>query len=204
MASSVLLAVGKVDAIVDQIAAEAARIDLGPGMGAIIDAAARERIRREIDRGEEEGARIRVDGRRTKAPPGFENGNWLGPTVIDDARPDMACARTEIFGPVLTIVRVATLDEALTIDEKSQYGNATSVFTTSGAVARAVGERATSGMIGVNIGVPVPRDPFSFGGTKASRFGHGDITGHEGVEFWTQLKKITTKWALQTDATWMS
>ena len=77
------------------------------------------------------------------------------------------------------------------------------MFTSSGAVARHVADRATSGMFGINVGVPVPREPFSFGGTKASRFGAGDITGRQGVEHWTWLKKITTKWQLQSDATWM-
>ena len=99
---------------------------------------------------------------------------------------------------------VKTLDEALELEAKSPYGNATSVFTTRGAVARYVAERATTGMIGVNIGVPVPREPLRFGGTKASRFGQGDITGSGGVELWTSLKKITTKWALQPDQNWMS
>jgi malonate-semialdehyde dehydrogenase (acetylating)/methylmalonate-semialdehyde dehydrogenase len=116
----------------------------------------------------------------------------------------MECARTELFGPVLSILRVATLEEALAVEGQSAYGNATSVFTSSGAVARLVAERAQSGMIGVNVGVPVPREPFSFGGTKQSRFGHGDITGPGGVDFWTDRKKITTKWAPQSDATWMS
>ena len=106
-------------------------------------------------------------------------------------------------GSVITIVRVKTLDEALSLSERNPYGNATSVFTTNGAVARYVAERAQSGMVGVNIGVPVPREPFSFGGTKESRFGAGDITGRGGVELWTHLKKITTKWAVQPDATWM-
>jgi malonate-semialdehyde dehydrogenase (acetylating)/methylmalonate-semialdehyde dehydrogenase len=116
----------------------------------------------------------------------------------------MECAKSELFGPVLTVVRVATLEEALALESKSPYGNATSVFTTSGAVARAVAERAESGMVGVNVGVPVPREPFSFGGTKQSKFGHGDITGRPAVEFWSRLKKITTKWTLQRDASWMS
>jgi malonate-semialdehyde dehydrogenase (acetylating)/methylmalonate-semialdehyde dehydrogenase len=116
----------------------------------------------------------------------------------------MDCARTELFGPVLTVLRVPTLEEALALEGQSPYGNATSVFTTSGAVARYVAERASTGMIGVNIGVPVPREPFSFGGTKESKFGHGDITGRPAVDFWTDLKKITTKWTVQSDATWMS
>jgi malonate-semialdehyde dehydrogenase (acetylating) / methylmalonate-semialdehyde dehydrogenase len=116
----------------------------------------------------------------------------------------MDCARSELFGPVLTVVRVPNLEEALAIEAASPYGNATSVFTTSGAVARLVSERATSGMVGVNVGVPVPREPFSFGGAKSSKFGHGDITGRSAVEFWTSLKKVTTKWTLQRDASWMS
>jgi malonate-semialdehyde dehydrogenase (acetylating) / methylmalonate-semialdehyde dehydrogenase len=204
MASSVLVAVGKVDNLLEQIAAEAARVELGPGMGAIIDAAARDRLRGAIDRAEKEGGRIVVDGRRRPAPPGYEGGSWLGPTVIDHARPEMDCARTELFGPVLTVMRVPSLDEALALESASPYGNATSVFTSNGAVARYVSERASSGMIGVNVGVPVPREPFSFGGSKDSKFGHGDITGRPAVEFWSRLKKITTKWALAPDASWMS
>jgi malonate-semialdehyde dehydrogenase (acetylating)/methylmalonate-semialdehyde dehydrogenase len=204
MASSVLVAVGPVDELIAQIAAEAARIQPGRAMGAIIDATARDRIVGAIDRAEAEGAEIVVDGRRPTPPAGFEGGNWLAPTVIDRARAEMECARVELFGPVLTVVRVPTLDEALALEARSPYGNATSVFTTSGAVARAVAERADSGMVGVNVGVPVPREPFSFGGTKQSKFGHGDITGRPAVELWTRLKKITTKWTLQRDAGWMS
>jgi malonate-semialdehyde dehydrogenase (acetylating)/methylmalonate-semialdehyde dehydrogenase len=105
---------------------------------------------------------------------------------------------------VLSIVRVRTIDEALELERNSAYGNALSVFTTSGHVARYVSERATSGMIGVNVGVPVPREPFSFGGTKDSKFGSGDITGWGGVEFWSNRKKITTKWSSQSDKNWMS
>ena len=128
----------------------------------------------------------------------------MGPTVIDRALPDMDCARAELFGPVLTVIRVATLEDALSFERKNPYGNATSVFTRSGAVARTVSDEAQSGMIGVNVGVPVPREPFSFGGTKASRFGHGDITGQGGVELWTRLKKVTSKWAKAEGGSWMS
>jgi malonate-semialdehyde dehydrogenase (acetylating)/methylmalonate-semialdehyde dehydrogenase len=116
----------------------------------------------------------------------------------------MQSACEELFGPVLTIVRVKTLDEALALERSSRYGNALSIFTTSGAVARYVADRASSGMIGVNIGVPVPREPFSFGGTKESKFGTGDITGSGGVELWSNRKKITSKWGLQPDKNWMS
>ena len=204
MASSALLAVGPVDQLVGQIVERAGQVQLGEGMGALIEAAARERIVGAIDRAEAEGAKIVLDGRKTPPPAGYEGGSWLGPTVIDHARPEMECARSELFGPVLTVIRVANLEEALTIEAQSPYGNATSVFTTSGAVARLVSERATSGMIGINVGVPVPREPFSFGGSKDSKFGSGDITGRPGVDFWTRWKKVTTKWDLQPDATWMS
>jgi malonate-semialdehyde dehydrogenase (acetylating)/methylmalonate-semialdehyde dehydrogenase len=204
MASSALLAVGPVDHLVGKIVERARQLQLGAGMGAIIEGAARDRIVAAIDRAEAEGAKIVLDGRHPTPPPGYEGGTWLGPTVIDQARPEMECARAELFGPVLTVIRVPNLDEALTIEAQSPYGNATSVFTTSGAVARLVSERATSGMVGINVGVPVPREPFSFGGAKDSKFGTGDITGRPGVDFWTRWKKVTTKWDLQSDANWMS
>jgi malonate-semialdehyde dehydrogenase (acetylating)/methylmalonate-semialdehyde dehydrogenase len=204
MAVSLLIAVGDTRGLVEKIADTAARIRLGDGMGALIDRQARERIEGAIAEAERQGTIVLTDGRRAAIPEGYEGGSWIGPTVLDRARPDMACAQVELFGPVLTVVRVDTLDQALAIERAGSYGNATSVFTTSGAVARYVSERAASGMIGVNVGVPVPRDPFSFGGTRDSKLGHGDMTGPGAVAFWSDLKKITTKWALQPDATWMS
>jgi malonate-semialdehyde dehydrogenase (acetylating) / methylmalonate-semialdehyde dehydrogenase len=203
MAASLMVAVGDVDRLIDGIVERAGSIRLGLDMGALIDKAAVERIRASIEQAGADGAQVRVDGRSAPLPAGYEEGNWVAPTVIDRAEPNWDCAVRELFGPVLTIVRVKSLDEALALSERNPYGNATSVFTTNGAVARYVAERAQSGMVGVNIGVPVPREPFSFGGTKASRFGAGDITGRGGVELWTHLKKITTKWAVQPDATWM-
>lgn len=204
MAASLMLAVGHVDHIVAKIADAASSLELGPQMGAIIDKVALERIHTAIADAEKQGAKILVDGRKAAPPKGFENGCWIGPTVIDQASPSMTCAQMEIFGPVITIIRVKNLTEAMAIEAKSPFGNATSVFTTSGAVARFVSENATSGMIGINIGVPVPREPFSFGGTKDSKFGTCDITGESSLEFWSQRKKITIKWTEQSDATWMS
>ena len=207
MAASLLIAVGDVDPLIDRIVERARALRLGPDageMGAIIDRAALARLEGAVERAVADGAQLRLDGRRPAPPAAYPDGNWIGPTILDRADPSWACAKDELFGPVLTIVRVRTLDEALALDAASAYGNACSVFTTRGAVARAVAERATAGMIGINIGVPVPREPFSFGGTKTSRFGHGDITGAGGVELWTQLKKITSKWAPQSDASWMS
>jgi malonate-semialdehyde dehydrogenase (acetylating)/methylmalonate-semialdehyde dehydrogenase len=204
MAASVLVVVGTAGRLVEPIVARAARLELGRDMGALIDGAARERLVAAIAEAESDGATILLDGRKAPPPAGSEDGHWLGPTVIDGVTAEMSAARVELFGPVLSVIRVDTLDQALALERSSVYGNALSIFTTSGAVARYVAERATSGMVGVNVGVPVPRDPFSFGGTKASKFGQGDMTGPAGVELWSNLKKITTKWALASDSTWMS
>lgn len=204
MAASVLVAVGEVDRLIDEVIASASRMQLGKDMGALIDKAACQRLNQAIEKAIEAGATVRLDGRKVSAPIGYEGGNWLAPTIIDHASKDMECACIELFGPVLTIVRVKTVDEALQLERTSNYGNALSVFTSSGHVARYVADRATSGMVGINIGVPVPREPFSFGGTKNSKFGSTDITGWGGVEHWSNRKKITTKWAAQSDKNWMS
>ena len=204
MAASLMVAVGEVDELVDKIVARAGEMNLGTDMGALIDKGAVDRLNEAVDMAEKEGATVRLDGRKPTTPEGYEAGNWMAPTIIDNAKVDFDCAKRELFGPVLTIVRVDSLEEAMGMEENSNYGNAASVFTTNGAVARYVAENATAGMVGVNIGVPVPREPFSFGGTKDSRFGHGDITGRAALDLWSQNKKVTTKWQLQSDANWMS
>jgi len=112
--------------------------------------------------------------------------------------------KEEVFGPVLSILRTETLDEAISIENSSNYGNAAAVFTQSGGLARYVSDRASAGMIGVNIGVPVPREPFSFGGWNESHFGVGDITGKSSIGFWSKQKKITTKWNPESQINWMS
>lgn len=203
MAGSVLVAVGNCEQAIDAIVKKARSIELGREMGALIDGDALVRLEEAITRGAAQGAELLLDGRNPEAPAECQAGNWLAPTILDRVEADSACAREELFGPVLSIVRVKSLEEALAFEQQSPYGNATSVFTQSGAAARFVSERSTSGMIGINVGVPVPREPFSFGGTKSSRFGHGDITGAGGVEFWSQLKKVTTKWS-ESDGGWMS
>jgi malonate-semialdehyde dehydrogenase (acetylating) / methylmalonate-semialdehyde dehydrogenase len=204
MAASVLVVVGTAERFVERIVSTAQKIELGRSMGALIDHAARQRLVSAIGRAEGDGATLLLDGRTVPPPAGYEGGNWLGPTVLDRVTPEMSCAKVELFGPVLSVIHVDTLDQALALERASEYGNALSIFTGSGAVARYVCERATSGMLGVNVGVPVPRDPFSFGGTKGSKFGQGDLTGPAGVELWSNVKKITTKWAPSHDATWMS
>ena len=203
MAASAMLAVGNVDPIIDQICDEARKITPGKNLGAVISKAAKERIEGYISEAERDGAKILVDGRGATVE-GRENGTYVGPTVIDYVTPEMSVAREEIFGPVISIMRTSTLDDAIKIENENPYGNAAAVFTQSGGLARYVMEHASAGMIGVNIGVPVPREPFSFGGWNESRFGSNDITGKSSIEFWTKLKKTTTKWNPESRTNWMS
>jgi malonate-semialdehyde dehydrogenase (acetylating) / methylmalonate-semialdehyde dehydrogenase len=204
MAASVMVAVSRgVDPIVERMAEVARAMVPGKDVGPVISAASLERITRYIGEAEAAGARVLVDGRGVKVP-GKEDGYFIGPTIIDGVTPDMKLAQEEVFGPVLAIVRTGTVDEALAVENASPYGNAASVFTESGAVARYVMERASAGMVGVNVGVPVPREPFSFGGWNDSKFGVGDITGRGSIEFWTQSKKMTTKWNREAGVNWMS
>jgi malonate-semialdehyde dehydrogenase (acetylating)/methylmalonate-semialdehyde dehydrogenase len=203
MAASAMVAVGKVDHIIDAICDEARKIIPGENLGAVINKASKERIERYITDAEAQGAKILLDGRNVKVA-GKENGFYIGPTVIDSVTPDMDVAKEEIFGPVISIMHANTLDEALAIENANPYGNAASVFTQNGGAARYVINNASAGMIGVNVGVPVPREPFSFGGWNESKFGVGDITGKSSIEFWTKLKKSTTKWNPEAGVNWMS
>ena len=203
MAASAMLAVGNVDPIIAQIVEEARKVVPGKNLGAVISRAAKERIEGYITAAEHDGAKILVDGRGAVVE-GKENGTYVGATVIDHVKPGMSVATEEIFGPVISIMRTGSLDEALEIENKNPYGNAAAVFTQSGGAARYVMEHASAGMIGVNIGVPVPREPFSFGGWNESRFGSNDITGKSSIEFWTKLKKTTTKWNPEAGVNWMS
>ncbi len=203
MAASAMIAVGNVDNIIDKICEEAKKIVPGKNLGAVINKESQQRIEQYITEAEQNGAKILVDGRNTKVA-GKENGTYVGPTVIDFVTQDMSVAREEIFGPVISIMRTNTVDEALAIENANPYGNAASVFTQNGSMARYIIDHASAGMIGVNVGVPVPREPFSFGGWNESKFGVGDITGKSSIEFWTKLKKSTTKWNPEAGVNWMS
>jgi malonate-semialdehyde dehydrogenase (acetylating) / methylmalonate-semialdehyde dehydrogenase len=203
MAASAMVAVGNTDHIIQKIVEEAKKIIPGDNLGAVISKEAKERIERYITEAEQQGAKVLVDGRNVQVK-GKENGTYVGPTVLDYVQPHMAVAREEIFGPVISIMRTNTVDEALAIENASPYGNAASVFTQNGGAARYIIERASAGMIGVNVGVPVPREPFSFGGWNESKFGVGDITGKSSIEFWTKLKKSTVKWNPESGINWMS
>jgi malonate-semialdehyde dehydrogenase (acetylating) / methylmalonate-semialdehyde dehydrogenase len=204
MAAAQMIGVAGVDHIVDQMLVEANKLISGKTLGPVISKAAYERIIGYIEEAEKAGAKILLDGRNPKVEGGAKDGYYLGPTIIDHVTPDMRIAKEEVFGPVISIIRAKDLDAALEIENANPYGNAAAVFTQSGGQARQVMERASAGMIGVNIGVPVPREPFSFGGWNDSKFGTCDITGKSSIEFWTQLKKTTTKWNPEGKVNWMS
>jgi len=193
----------KIDEIINKIIEESKKIIPGENLGSVITKESKERIEKYITEAQQQGAKILVDGRNTKVE-GKENGTYVGPTVIDYVTPDMSVAKEEIFGPVISIMRAKNVDEALAIENANPYGNAASVFTQNGGMARYIIDKASAGMIGVNVGVPVPREPFSFGGWNESKFGVGDITGKSSIEFWTKLKKSTIKWNPEAGVNWMS
>jgi len=203
MAASAMIAVGQVDYIISKLVEEAKKIIPGKNLGAVISKQAKERIENYISEAESSGAIVLLDGRNCEVK-GKEGGYYVGPTILDCVKPEMKIAKEEVFGPVLSIMRTENIDEAIEIQNSSHYGNAASVFTQSGGIARYIMEKASAGMIGVNIGVPVPREPFSFGGWNESKFGAGDITGKSSIEFWTKLKKTTIKWNPESRTNWMS
>jgi malonate-semialdehyde dehydrogenase (acetylating) / methylmalonate-semialdehyde dehydrogenase len=203
MAASVMVAVGETDPIIERMIEVARNVVPGKDVGPVISREAKERIEGYITEAEQAGAKVLLDGRGYTVP-GKEDGFYVGPTIIDHVTPDMRIAQEEVFGPVIVIVRTPDVDEALRVENSSPYGNAASVYSESGGMARYVAERASAGMVGINVGVPVPREPFSFGGWNDSKFGVGDITGHGSIEFWTQSKKITTKWNREAGVNWMS
>ena len=201
MAASVAVGVANIDPIIQQLVKEAKQFRLGIDMGTIVSKAAFDRIKKYIDEAEKMGADVLIDGRTVVPPKDYENGYWLGVTILDNVDSKWPCAQEEIFGPVLSIIRTETLEKAMQIENENIYGNAAAVFTTSGEIAKTISEKASAGMIGINIGVPVPREPYSFGGWNESKYGHGDMTGKSGVQFWTNLKKVTARWP-ETEEPW--
>ncbi|KAF0718317.1 Aste57867_1768 [Aphanomyces stellatus] len=197
MAASVLLLVGNCDALVAAVVAKAKSLTRGTSagqVGAIIDGASKRRIVQYIDESEAGGATVLVDGRSWASE---KKGYWVGPTVLQHTdRTDMAL-HDEIFGPVLSVLQVESFEDALAIENASPFGNAACIYTSHGGHAEYFQSRFRAGMIGVNIGVPVPREPFSFGGMYGTRskYGDMDITGDGCVEFFTHRRKITAKWS---------
>ncbi|MED5799606.1 CoA-acylating methylmalonate-semialdehyde dehydrogenase [Gordonia sp. Z-3] len=199
MAISVAVAVGDVaDDLVDKIAERAKTIKTGDGtrnsdMGPLVTKVHRDKVASYVDAGEQAGATVVLDG-RTVDPDGAADGFWLGPTLFDNVTPDMSIYTDEIFGPVLSVVRVDSYDEALELINSNPYGNGTAIFTNDGGAARRFQNEVEVGMVGINVPIPVPMAYYSFGGWKASLFGDTHAHGTEGVHFFTRAKAITTRW----------
>ncbi|MET8995520.1 CoA-acylating methylmalonate-semialdehyde dehydrogenase [Amycolatopsis sp. NPDC004169] len=200
MAISVGVAVGSAgDRLVEILQRKAAEVKVGPGtdpasdMGPLVTEAARERVEQSVARGAEQGAKVVVDGRGLKVE-GHEEGFFVGPSLLDEVTPEMDAYRDEIFGPVLSIIRAATLDEAIEVINTNPYGNGTAVFTASGEAARKFQREVKVGMIGVNVPIPVPMSYYSFGGWKDSLIGESPIHGPAGTRFYTRAKVVTTRW----------
>jgi malonate-semialdehyde dehydrogenase (acetylating)/methylmalonate-semialdehyde dehydrogenase len=199
MAISVVLAVGNVaDPLIQAIRERVARIKVGPGsepkneMGPLITREHRDRVAAHLDKAVQEGATLTVDGRTDPAMQ--TNGFFLGPSIIDNAKPGMACYDQEIFGPVLSIVRVATYAEGLRLINENPFGNGTAIFTQNGGAARQFQFDVEVGMVGINVPIPVPVSYYSFGGWKSSLFGDLHMYGPEGVQFYTRSKVVTSRW----------
>jgi malonate-semialdehyde dehydrogenase (acetylating)/methylmalonate-semialdehyde dehydrogenase len=200
MAISAAVAVGgSGDALVDVVNRKANEVRVGYGrdetseMGPVVTPEARDRILGLIDSGEKQGARITVDG-RSLVIPGFEKGFFVGPTVIDEVTTKMDVYNEEIFGPVLSVLRVDAVDEAIDLINSNPYGNGTAIFTSSGEAARRFQRGVKVGMIGINVPIPVPMAYYSFGGWKDSLFGDKHMHGPEGVSFYTRAKVVTSRW----------
>jgi malonate-semialdehyde dehydrogenase (acetylating) / methylmalonate-semialdehyde dehydrogenase len=200
MAISALVAVGDVaDRLLPAITERMARLEVGPGtdpaseMGPLVTREHRDRVAGYLASGGDEGAEVVVDGRGLTVE-GAEDGFWLGPSLLDRVTPDMTVYRDEIFGPVLSVLRVDTYDEAIALVNANPYGNGTAVFTTDGGAARRFQHEIEVGMVGINVPIPVPMAYYSFGGWKDSLFGDSHVHGTEGVHFYTRGKVVTSRW----------
>lgn len=199
MAISACVAVGPIaDDLVAKIRERTVGLKIGDGtkdsdMGPLVTRAHRDKVASYIDAGESAGAKVVVDGRAVKADGGQE-GFWLGPTLLDNVTPEMSVYTDEIFGPVLSVVRVDTYDQALDLINSNPYGNGTAIFTNDGGAARRFQNEVEVGMVGINVPIPVPMAYYSFGGWKASLFGDSHAHGMDGVHFFTRQKAITTRW----------
>jgi malonate-semialdehyde dehydrogenase (acetylating)/methylmalonate-semialdehyde dehydrogenase len=199
MAISALVAVGSVaDPLIEAIRDRLPKIKVGDGsdpaseMGPLVTREHRDKVASYLDSGAAQGAKVIVDGRGDPAYKG--DGFFLGVSLIDDVTPEMDCYRDEIFGPVLTVVRVDTYDEALKLINDNPYGNGTAIFTRDGGAARKFQFEVNAGMVGVNVPIPVPVAYYSFGGWKASLFGDLHMYGPDGIQFYTRTKVVTERW----------
>ena len=199
MAISALVVVEPVgNALVARIKQRMERLNTGDGtqgadMGPLVTRAHRDRVASYVDAGVESGATLVVDGRNPKVS-GAADGFWLGPTLFDDVKPSMSIYSDEIFGPVLSVIRVSTYEEGLALINAHPYGNGTAIFTNDGGAARRFQNEVQVGMIGINVPIPVPTAYYSFGGWKSSLFGDTHAHGTEGVHFFTRGKVVTSRW----------
>ena len=200
MAISVAVAVGDVgDKLMAKLAPRVQALKVGPGldpqseMGPLVTRQHRDKVMGYVDQGVKEGAKLVVDGRGLKLQ-GYENGNFMGGCLFDNVTKDMTIYKDEIFGPVLSVVRSKSFDEAIGLVNDHAYGNGTAIFTRDGDAARAFANNVKIGMVGINVPIPVPVAYHSFGGWKASIFGDHGIYGMEGVRFYTKLKTVTARW----------
>ncbi|MCD7060194.1 CoA-acylating methylmalonate-semialdehyde dehydrogenase [Pelagibacterium xiamenense] len=201
MAISVAVPVGEetADRLVAALAPKIESLKIGPytdpatDMGPVVTKAAQERINGLVEKGIEQGADLVVDGRGFKLQ-GYENGYFVGGTLFDRVTPDMDIYREEIFGPVLSVVRVKTYEEAIDLPMKHEYGNGVAIFTRDGDAARDFASRINVGMVGINVPIPTPLAYHSFGGWKASSFGDLNQHGTDSIKFWTRTKTVTSRW----------
>ena len=200
MAVSVAVAVGDIaDKLVEEINNKAQTLKVAPWtdpdaeMGPVISNEHKQKIENYISLGEKEGATLILDGRGIKIQ-GYENGSFVGPTLFDNVTKDMTIYKEEIFGPVLSVVRAKTYEEAINLVNDHPYGNGTSIYTSDGEIARHFTTNSKIGMVGVNVPIPVPMAFHSFGGWKQSLFGDYSMHGSEGVKFFTKLKTVTSRW----------
>lgn len=209
MALSTLVLVGTPDETqewIDDICDKASQLKVGPGMdpssdvGPLITAAAKDRVTHIIAQAVQEGATLELDGRTTKVLQGDESGggNFLGPTVLSNITPTNIAYTEEIFGPVLVCLRVDTLDDAIALINANPYGNGCALFTSSGSAARYFTHHVKVGQVGINVPIPVPLPMFSFTGSRASILGDLNFYGKSGVQFYTQLKTVTSNWPMET------
>lgn len=202
MAISVLVMVGESSQWIRELVERSKAVcvnggfEAGADIGPVISPESRKRVINLIDSAENEGAEILLDGRKC-IPKGYPNGNWVGPTIIHQANTSMACYREEIFGPVLVVLSVDTLDEAIELVNSNDYGNGTVIFTQSGAMAEKYRRNIDAGQVGINVPIPVPLPMFSFTGNKKSIAGGGTSTfyGQPSINFYTQVKTVTSKWS---------
>jgi malonate-semialdehyde dehydrogenase (acetylating)/methylmalonate-semialdehyde dehydrogenase len=199
MAVSAVVVVGDGDPLVDALRRRAEALVTGPGsdpasdMGPLITRSHRDRVSGYLESAEAEGAKVVLDGRGITVP-GCDDGFFLGPSLVDRVTPDMRVYRDEIFGPVLSVLRVGSLEEAIGVVNANPYGNGTAIFTSDGHAARRFRREVQVGMVGINVAIPVPMAYYSFGGWKQSLFGDAHVHGMEGVRFNTRLKSVTTRW----------